>query len=211
MSFANTHLSTNITASIKNWIVRIRDWSPGTQEKPDDRVILSEIVIQAVIGPRQYLVLSPASSRPFVSALSSLPSRRRRRNCRRNISASNVARLIRKVRRNIRNYGTHFSRAGRNNEEKTAQLVTTYCAINETARLLRALCMSARVYMYACVLARRAAPPTKFPIYLEIAHLACSPTPRATAIELKQYFHVHNVIYKRIKYIGLYNIRKSRS
>lgn len=111
-------------------------------EKPDDLVILREIVThhsrpQTSSRP---LLLVPLFSR------SSFPSCYRRRNCRRNISASNVARLIRKVRCNIRNYGTHFSRTGRNNEEKTAQLVTTYCAINGTARLWP-LC----VYVFAVV------------------------------------------------------------
>jgi len=59
---------------------------------------------------------SPPPSRP--------PVRRRRRrrrggDCGRNIWASNAARLIEKARRSIRDYGRHFCRAGRNNEEKT--------------------------------------------------------------------------------------------
>lgn len=109
----------------------------------------------------------PFSPSPLVSTLSPLP-RHRRGNCRRNISASNVARLIRKVRRNIRNYGTHFSHTGRNNEEKTAQLVTTYCAINGTARLrylytYTCACVRLPVCMYM-YRARLSASLTKFPI-----------------------------------------------
>lgn len=46
---------------------------------------------------------------------------RNRRNCQRNISASDATRLIRKVRRNNRNYGAHFSRSGRNNDEETTE------------------------------------------------------------------------------------------
>lgn len=173
MSFANIHLPTHITASIKNWIVRIGYRFLDCQEKPDDLVIPSKIVTR-----RCWL---QTLSRPLTRLFPLFPRfplslpRRRRRNCRRNISASNVARLIRKVRRNIRNYGTHFSRTGRNNEEKTAQLVTTYRAINGTARLW----FFVYVYMSTCI-GRRAAPPTKLPIYLEIAHLACSPTPRSS-------------------------------
>lgn len=124
---------------------RIRDRSLGCQEKPDALCVsLSEIVT--------HYSRSQTFSHLFVSTLSSFPSptSRRRRNCRRNISASNVARLIRKVKRNIRNYDTHFSRTGRNNEEKTAQLVTTYCTINGTARL-RAL----YVYVYVFAVLHR--------------------------------------------------------
>lgn len=105
------------------------------------------------LGPQTFANFSPSFTSLGFRLLPSLVYLRRRENYWRNISASNAARLIRKVRCNIRNYDTHFSRTGRNNEEKTAQLVTMYCAINGTARL-RAMCARTCVCVYVFALYR---------------------------------------------------------
>lgn len=167
----------------------------------DDFVIPSRIVTHyspnvGALGPiRQFPSLRSRS--PLVSALLSSPVYlcRRGNYYQRNISTSNVARLIRKVRCNIRNYGTHFSRTGRNNEEKTAQLVTTYCAINGTARL-RTLCVCVYVYLPRCTAH-------------EISDLSgncASCSICQLRLNLNNYTYNIQSVTKRKKYIGLHNI-----
>lgn len=55
-----------------------------------------------------------------------------RSNCRRNISTSSATRCIRKMRRHIRNYDTHFSRPICDDGERRMESCTVYPTINET-------------------------------------------------------------------------------